>query len=654
IYLSRYDGRDVRIWDNDIKGWTTTFANGDPIDTGTTNDAARPELRIDSNDVVYVTYMQSDGTNNHLYLSRVAADSDGDGTLDYNDGCPNDSNKTAVGICGCGVADTDSDTDGTEDCNDAFPSNPNEWLDTDSDGIGNNADTDDDNDGMPDSYEVQHGMDPLTDDASGDIDGDGFNNLQEYLAGTGPGDNADSPEPDFGDAHDPDYISLAVNSGASHLVSTNEWLCNDVDSEADSIQVDADLFDDGVIFKSVLLAGVPTDVDVTVTVANSMDPTRYDPGDPQKRLYLNAWFDWNADGDWDDPGEKVIGTGSGIFYPGYADDTVVIDPGIEFGGTNSALYTFAITPPVDWAIGGYARFRLDYGEDGGAVQNISGNLSGYTGAAQYGEVEDYRNPLLACSAIDDVNGGTLAVDGSGGELDGCQVHIPAAALNAPTFVTIQDVQNAEDLPNTPEGGIQILLEIGPTGTIFNTPITVTVPHDPSLVHSDSPQPYFWDEVNGQWSTDGISNVVYDESSDPHIVTFDATHLTVFAVGMGTPAVADDSGGGGGGSGCFIATAAYGSAFDLRVELLREFRDHFLLTNSVGNAFVEFYYRHSPASADFIAKHSNLRAIVRLGLLPIVGMSWVFLKLGFIPTVALMFLFGYGLICMIRVRKKYRN
>ncbi len=71
IYLSRYDGTDVRIWDNDISGWTTTFANGDPIDTGTANDAEdSPQLAIDANNIVYVTYYQSDGAQNHIYLSR--------------------------------------------------------------------------------------------------------------------------------------------------------------------------------------------------------------------------------------------------------------------------------------------------------------------------------------------------------------------------------------------------------------------------------------------------------------------------------------------------------------------------------------------------------------------------------------------------------
>jgi hypothetical protein len=51
-------------------------------------------------------------------------DSDNDGTCDANDGCPTDPNKTAPGICGCGVSDVDTDGDGTADCLDDCPNDP--------------------------------------------------------------------------------------------------------------------------------------------------------------------------------------------------------------------------------------------------------------------------------------------------------------------------------------------------------------------------------------------------------------------------------------------------------------------------------------------------------------------------------------------------
>ncbi len=87
---------------------------------------------------------------------------------------------------------SDSDGDNYPDIQEAFSGDPSEWLDTDTDGIGNNADTDDDNDSMDDTWELANGLDPLDDGSinidngpNGDIDGDGVYNLQEYLADSG-------------------------------------------------------------------------------------------------------------------------------------------------------------------------------------------------------------------------------------------------------------------------------------------------------------------------------------------------------------------------------------------------------------------------------------------------------------------------------------
>jgi hypothetical protein len=74
--------------------------------------------------------------------------------------------------------------------------------------------------------------------------------------------------------------------------------------------------------------------------------------------------------------------------------------------------------------------------------------------------------------------------------------------------------------------------------------------------------------------------------------------------------------------CFIATAAYGTPMAEEVEILREFRDEYLLTNPMGQALVDFYYRVSPPMADFINEHPSLKPIVRAGLVPAVAMSAV--------------------------------
>jgi hypothetical protein len=122
-------------------------------------------------------------------------DTDSDGTPDCVDNCPDDNAKTEPGVCGCGTPETvtDSDGDGFVDCLDAFPDDGSEWLDTDNDKTGNNADLDDDNDGMPDAYEEANGHDPLVDDSQADADGDGRNNLLEFKRGTDPNDPTSFP-----------------------------------------------------------------------------------------------------------------------------------------------------------------------------------------------------------------------------------------------------------------------------------------------------------------------------------------------------------------------------------------------------------------------------------------------------------------------------
>ena len=76
------------------------------------------------------------------------------------------------------------------------------------------------------------------------------------------------------------------------------------------------------------------------------------------------------------------------------------------------------------------------------------------------------------------------------------------------------------------------------------------------------------------------------------------------------------------SGCFIATAAYGTPMVAEIQILREFRDEYLLTNPLGQALVNIYYRVSPPIAEFITAHPRLKTIVRAGLAPAVAASTI--------------------------------
>ena len=79
------------------------------------------------------------------------------------------------------------------------------------------------------------------------------------------------------------------------------------------------------------------------------------------------------------------------------------------------------------------------------------------------------------------------------------------------------------------------------------------------------------------------------------------------------------------SGCFIATAAYGTPFADEINVLRYWRDNSLLSNTIGKYFVALYYKISPPIAALIEKSNFLKFITRSTLKPIVFTIKIFNK-----------------------------
>lgn len=160
-----------------------------------------------------------------------------------------------------------------------------------------------------------------------------------------PGDN---PSFDSGDAPAP-YPTLNIDNGARHLIDANLFLGAGVDADADGqpgIAADGDDLDgnddeDGVMLPVSVNAGQALNVTVTSSAAGQ----------------LSVWMDLNRDGDWEDPGERLL-------------TDAAVDPG-------SNMVPLGV--PRDTAAGiTMMRFRL-------AAVNIASSTAGVVG----GEVEDY-------------------------------------------------------------------------------------------------------------------------------------------------------------------------------------------------------------------------------------------------------------------------
>jgi hypothetical protein len=73
-------------------------------------------------------------------------------------------------------------------------------------------------------------------------------------------------------------------------------------------------------------------------------------------------------------------------------------------------------------------------------------------------------------------------------------------------------------------------------------------------------------------------------------------------------------------GCFVATAAYGSALEPQVQVLREARDAVRPHSVLAATAIDLYYRSGPAAAAVLEKSDLARAVARTVLGPIIELA----------------------------------
>ena len=174
---TRIFARVFNLGDEDVYGFVVFAVDGKAI-----GEPQAISVKVGTYDDVFIDWIFEKGSyavgaeivgtrpldenidNNTVVQEDYFVDSDTDRDSD-NDGLT-DEEELVLGI---EPLNLDTDNDKISDKEDVFPLDSSEWQDSDRDGLGDNLDTDDDNDSLTDEKELALGTNPLKIDSDGDF-----------------------------------------------------------------------------------------------------------------------------------------------------------------------------------------------------------------------------------------------------------------------------------------------------------------------------------------------------------------------------------------------------------------------------------------------------------------------------------------------------
>jgi hypothetical protein len=112
------------------------------------------------------------------------------------------------------------------------------------------------------------------------------------------------------------------------------------------------------------------------------------------------------------------------------------------------------------------------------------------------------------------------------------------------------------------------------------------------------------------------------------------------------------------AGCCAVASAYASTDDARLNVIREFRDSYLLTNPLGRGVAALYYNvFSPPVAHFIQAHPAIKPVARAFLMPVVALSTFAINTTLVDKVAtlgFLTIASVFVVLLLRMRRSKRS